>query len=145
MERQLLSAAAFVRDGKLFVPHREHFDTAVNAWPNTRASLTLVQDRRLHSRQLEKFYWGVCIHRICEETGMDRLDAHELMKEAWLPHRLHVLTGGAICWRCARIIQGSTKPLDRDEYWAYVSDVQRWSVQELDLILPDPGVELVAA
>lgn len=145
MERRLVSAAAFLRDGKLFLPHRERFDQAIAAFPSGRASLTLTEDRRLHSRQLEKFYWGVCIHRIAQETGFDDFQAHELMKEQWLPRRLHVLTGGAICWRCARLIAGSTKALGNEEYWDYISDVQRWSSESLGLILPDPNVEVVAA
>lgn len=145
MDRALLSASALVRGGKLFLPGRDHFDSALARVRDCRMALSLTEESPARSRQVEKYYWCVCIEQISQRTGYDASEVHALMKALHLPRRLHSHFFGDICWNCARVIRGSTTRLSNTEHRAYVEDVHRWSASDLGLVLPYPNEEMVAA
>jgi hypothetical protein len=137
-DRQMLVASAFVRDGRLYVAKRQAFDAAVSAWPNCHAVLRLEQVLDARSVALNAFYWGVPIDIVSEETGMTPAEAHDEMKSLFLPHRVHAMRGGAICWRCARIIDGTTTRLSNQEEWRYIENIQHFGATVLGAFIPDP-------
>lgn len=145
MERPLLSTFVRLQDGQLFIPNRSRFDATIATFPSATYALSLHEARYSKSRQLEKYYWGVCVHQISEETGEDEQVTHDQMKELWLPRRLHSYFGGDICWQCARILKGSTRRLSVDEQLRYVGNVQRFAATSLGIYIPEPNEEMVAA
>ena len=145
MDRHLFSMAAYMRQGQLFIPRRDRFDALLTQVRDCRVIVSLTEEQSERSRQWEKFYWGVLVDRISLKTGHDELETHGLMKALHLPRRLHVHYGGAVCWHCARVIGGTTRQLSRSEHVRFIGDVQRWAATDIDLVLPDPNEELVAA
>jgi hypothetical protein len=141
----MLMTTAAVHDGKLFMPGREDFEAAVARWPNCRAILRLEQSRAPRSLALLAYYWGVLVNHVSEEIGEHPRDAHELLKDLHLPSRLHGMRAGAICWRCARIINGSTTVIANDEMQRFCADTQIWAAKSLGIVIPDPNQSDVVA
>lgn len=136
--RQAIVASAFVREGVLYLSRRSLFEERVQQWPNCQAVVRLEQVLDPRSAALNAYYWAVPIWQISEHTGMTPREAHDEMKALHLPPGLHALRGGAVCGRCARVIDGSTRFLSGREEWLYIEAIQRWAAQTIDLVIPDP-------
>lgn len=146
MDRSMLLVPAGVRDGRLFLPHRDSFEAAIARWPDSSAVLRLEQSKSLRSLALNAYYWGVCIHQISVETGFREDEAHDLMKSLHLSRRLEAMRGGPICWQCARLMSGTSTRMSNGEFLEYLLLVHEWAVRVLGIYIPDPNeMHLVAA
>jgi hypothetical protein len=146
MDRPMLSTRAHVQGGKLFLPRRSQFDQVIAGWPNCSVMLRLEQARPDMSAEVRGFYFAGCVSHVSAYTGHTEAETHDLLKAMHLPRRLHAMRGGAICWQCARLIDGSTRQLDSWEMSRYIAAVHEWAAVDLGLVLPEPtGGELVAA
>jgi hypothetical protein len=137
-ERQLLTASAFVRDGQLYLSRRNHFDEAIARWSNCQALVRLEQVLDARSLALNAYYWHVVVGSVSGETGFTPAESHHELKALHLPKGLHAMRGGSVCWRCARVIDGSTRFLSGREEWQYIEDIHIWSAERLGLVIPDP-------
>lgn len=134
-----------MRSGKLFIPHRDQFDTALAQVHDCRAIVSVTEYHGERSRQAEKYYHAVIVDQVSSETGFEEDETHDLMKAMHLPRGLHAHFGGDICWRCSRVIGGSTRRLSNWEYWRYIENCRRWAATSIGLYLPEPREDMVAA
>jgi hypothetical protein len=142
----MLLAPAFIRDGKLYLLHRDELNHTVSLWPDCRVTLALEQAKNPRSLALNAYWWAVCVHHVSEETGYRPQDVHDMLKELHLPRRLHAMRRGPICWRCARVIGGTTTTISNDEMQMLCADTQEWAANALHIHIPDPNqTDVVAA
>ena len=137
-DRRLIVMPATVLAGRLLLAHRGGFRDAIAGWPDCSAVVRVEECRDPRSVALNAFYWDQVVPPVVEATGYTTADAHELLKAGHLSRRLHALRGGPVCWRCADVIGGSTRPLSSGELWRYIQDIQIGAAERLGVVIPDP-------
>lgn len=137
LDRQMHVASGAVRDGRLFIADRRSFDSMLGRWEDCAVVIRLEQVLDPRSVVLNAFYWGVVIDAVSESTGYEPPDAHAAMKALHLSPRLHAMRGGASCWQCGRVLEGSTRGLSGLELWRYIERIQRWAAFD-GVVIPDP-------
>lgn len=85
---------------------------------------------RIRSLPQNRYYWGVVIPMICEETGMDKDQVHFALREKFLSRR-DVDTG--------LLIVKSTTELTIEQFRWYIDQIQRWAAEFLHIDIPDPN------
>jgi len=74
------------------------------------------------SNPQNKYYFGVVVDMISEETGNEPEETHELLKLKFLKP----------------MGKANTTQLDTREFNLYIEKIQRWAAIELGCIIPDP-------
>jgi hypothetical protein len=74
------------------------------------------------SNPQNKYYFGVIVDMISEETGNEPEETHELLKLKFLKS----------------MGKKNTTQLTTVEFNTYIEKIQRWASIELSLIIPDP-------
>ena len=74
------------------------------------------------SNPQNKYYFGVVVDMISEETGNEPEETHELLKLKFLKP----------------MGKANTTQLDTKEFNLYIEKIQRWAAQDLGCIIPDP-------
>jgi hypothetical protein len=133
----LVIGTGHVRKGKLFINHRGHFDRQI-AQLDERWQLEIAVSRLRATRSVEanRFYFGVVIAAISEQTGYHPDETHDLMKMLHLPKELAICDGNGEV-KGQYVMGGSTRNLNTAEFSAYVSRVQQWAAETLDVVIPD--------
>jgi len=85
---------------------------------------------RIRSLPQNRYYWGVVIPYICEETGMDKDKIHFALKEKFLARR-DKATG-------LKIVKSTTE-LTIEQFRLYLDLIQRWAAEFLSVTIPDPN------
>ena len=75
------------------------------------------------SNPQNKYYFGVVVDMISEETGNEPEETHELLKLKFLKS----------------MGKANTTQLDTKEFNIYIEKIQRWAAQELSCVIPDPN------
>lgn len=88
---------------------------------------------RIRSMPQNKYYWGVVIPYICEETGMDKDQVHYALREKFLSKR-DINT--------SLLIVKSTTELTIEQFRWYIDSIQRWAAEFLHINIPDPNQSL---
>jgi len=88
------------------------------------------QDQR--SMQQNRYYWGVVVKIISDDTGNNPETVHEFLKAKFLPARETIIKGEK------RILAGCTHDLSKDNFFAdYIDPIRTWYA-EFGYI-PDPN------
>lgn len=74
------------------------------------------------SNPQNKYYFGVIVDMISQETGNEPEETHELLKLKFLKP----------------MGKQNTTQLDTREFNLYIEKIQRWAAQELSMVIPDP-------
>lgn len=89
------------------------------------------------SQQANRYYFGVVLKYIAEETGHHAEELHEFFKDEFLTPkviRLEDDAGGAI----ERKIHPSTTKLTTKEFAEYVDRVRDFALHRLNIVIPTP-------
>lgn len=143
MGRRVVVTTGYVHEGKLRLVDQAGLVAAVKQTHNCKVVIRIEESLDPRSVALNAYYWGVAIHHVSEETGFTPDEAHEQMKELHLPKRFAALRANGTI-RGMRVFDGSTTDLSNQEEWEYISAIQRWAAETLDVVIPDPS-EVVAA
>lgn len=137
-DRQMLVAPAAVRDGSVFLAKRDAFDRALSTWPDCQVVMRVEEALDPRGASLNAYYWGGVVDLVSEHTGFTPAETHRELKALHLPHRLHVMRGGAVCFSCAQVLDGSTRRMSSREEWRYIERCHIWAASELGVVIPDP-------
>ena len=77
------------------------------------------------SNPQNKYYFGVVVDMISEETGNEPEETHELLKLKFLKP----------------MGKANTTQLSTQEFKIYLEKIQIWAIQTLNLNIPDPNEE----
>jgi hypothetical protein len=100
----------------------------------TKYSISIKQHREVRSMSQNKYYWGVVIKIISNETGFYEDEVHEILKKKF-NQKIKAMrqTGEEF------LIGGSTTELDTLHFEEYLNKIKIWAIQELDIYIPDPN------
>jgi hypothetical protein len=133
-------ASASVRNGKLYIRNRRDFDRQIGQMRDLEGEIVFIRRRATRSVQANRFYWGVVVELLSEHTGYTADEIHELLKAKFIPKRLAICDGnGEVCDEF--VLGGSTRAMNKNEFYEYVEAIRRWSAETLDVVIPDPESE----
>jgi hypothetical protein len=99
-------------------------------------SLDIKQFKNKRSNPQNRYYWGVIIKILSNETGFFPDEMHEHLKRKFLPVEKVIKQTGE------RVIVGSTTTeLDTFEGEQYFEQIRIWALSELDILIPEPNEE----
>lgn len=138
MALPLVTAAGYIKAGRLLLHDRKSFDSAVSGLKDGwEVELEISRLRAHRSHLANRYYFGVVIKALSNHTGYTREDLHDLMKARFLPKELAILNGtGDIVDQF--VLGGSTRELDTVQFYEYVERVRAWAGDKLDVYIPTP-------
>ncbi len=100
----------------------------------TRYFLEIKQHKKSRSMSQNKYYWGVVIKILSNETGFYEDEMHDVLKKKF-NKKVKVLrqTGEEF------LIGGTTTQLDTSDFQDYLEKIKTWAIQELNIYIPDPN------
>ena len=100
--------------------------------PVVKVEVTIEKWKDQRSVQQNRYYWGVVVKIISDDTGNDPETVHEFLKAKFLPARETIIKDEK------RILAGCTHDLNKDNFFAdYVDPIRAWYA-EFGYI-PDPN------
>jgi ribosomal protein L39E len=98
----------------------------------------LKEDRDNRSNNQNKYYWGVVIKTLSDETGFTPDEMHEVLKRKFLKYCKALPNGEQV------EVTESTTDLDTKEFEEYMEQIRRFAIQELDILilLPNEIIEI---
>ena len=88
--------------------------------------------RHQRSNNQNRYYWGVVLAYMAEETGYTKDEVHQLMQRRFLKYAKDVLDGSEEFVR-------STSSLNTLEMQEYIDQICIFAISELGVYIPQPG------
>jgi hypothetical protein len=99
-------------------------------------TIEIKEFRKDRSSLQNRYYWGVVIKELCNHTGYNADEMHELLKAKFNPKELvFKKTGESIK------IGGSTAELDTLDFENYLEQIRIFALSDLDVLIPLPNQE----
>jgi hypothetical protein len=136
---QSLKTYCAIESGKLKIIHRDRFTKAITELKDGRYVLSLEKSYRKRSNPQNAVIWGYVYPMILDgltDAGFDGMDiekVHDLMKLKFLKTQIVNKDGEVL-----ETIK-STTSLTTIEMMQYLSDLQQFGAEYLNIVIPDPG------
>lgn len=123
---------AFIKNGNVTYQNRELFDDHMFSYEGKTVVITVREQKKRRSLNLNSYYWAVVVKLLSEETGYDKEEMHEVLKSMFLRTRYQIKG----IW-----IDGtkSTTKLSNKEMNDYLEEVKRFATTTLSVYIPDPN------
>lgn len=112
----------------LRVLHDAYFRTRIQKAPLGKYNLNLDNGKENRSTQQNRYYFGICLPLVAEETGDTVEDLHELFRRTLLTPKFITARGKTIK------IPTSTTELKKDEFGEYLRKIE----VETGVLFPNP-------
>ena len=119
---------ATIHGGKMMIQDTDLFQRFISTQKDGEYDLIIKNHKRTRSNQQNRYYWGVIIRIIADETGHSDNEVHEHMKWRFLRKR-----GGKL--ETVR----STTDLSTSEFEEYTENIRRFAATELQCQVPIPN------
>jgi len=122
-----------ILNGQFFPFDEEMYSIWVGSLNEKICELTVKEYKKQRSNEANRYYWGVVLKIILEETyGQwdDEDELHEFLKAMFL--KKHKVIKG----KKYTFIKSSSK-LKTDEFYEFIEKCKRWASIELGLYIPD--------
>lgn len=96
-------------------------------------AVALKKNRAQRTLQQSRYYWGVVLSYLAEETGYTKDEAHQLMQRMFLKYVKDVSDG-----RSETFVR-STTSLNTAEMNDYIEQIRIFAVSELGVYIPEPN------
>jgi hypothetical protein len=129
-----------VEDGKVGVWVWDAILDAVRAHEGKNFTITLREQKRKRSVNLNAFYWGFIVTPVMEalrELGnyVDVEETHEFLKQHVGKLKQVIVTAGGE----VHFAPGSTKKMSGSEMVKYIEMIRAWAAEVLNIALPFPN------
>lgn len=97
----------------------------------------IIVRKRKDTRTLQqmRYYWGVVVKIIADDTGNDPDDVHEFLKEKFAPKKV-------IGIKNEKVVAGCTHDPTKDNFFTdFIDKIVAWYTQEGGYIPPPPSVD----
>ena len=123
---------AFIKNGKVTFQDKEKFNSHLHNCEGKNVVITMGEQKKRRSLNLNSYYWGVAVKLLSEHTGYDKDEVHEVLKSMFLRTKYKI--NGV--W-----IDGtkSTTKLSNQEMNEYLEQVKRFASSTLGTYIPDPN------
>jgi len=95
------------------------------------------KEAKIRSLPENKYYWGVVIEILSQETGYTKEDMHEVLRRMFLKEISHIKG------KSDKIIEvefsRSTASLKVWEFEEYLENIRTWASSDLGVIIPSPN------
>ena len=99
---------------------------------NVKYTLYLLDEEKQRSLSANKYYWGVVLKLISNETGESAENFHEYFKFKFNPKEMEV-NGKTVT------VGGETKKMKQEEFMeVYVDKIRLWAMETLNCYIPLP-------
>jgi hypothetical protein len=132
--------AAFIKDGKLVLDDTYAFKTAMcRAKDGTRLTVTVEREKDRRSVEANRYYWGVVIKLIAQETGQPAQDIHDDLRDRFLRKTITYTDANGLI-REREFARGSSG-LTVAEFYEFVEQARLFAAEFFGLRIPDPDPE----
>ena len=123
---------AFIKNGKVTYQNRELFDDHLLSYEGKTVVITVGEQRKRRSLNLNSYYWAVVVKLLSEETGYDKDEMHEVLKSMFLRTRYQIKGVWVDSTK-------STTKLSNKEMAEFIEEVKRFAATTLGVYIPDPN------
>ena len=120
-----------VDKGALVILSLERFNAWVKSLDGKEVEITVRKKRTKRSDQQNRYYWGVIIKLLCDDTGYEPEEMHDSLKAKFL--------GASEEDEFGLVKIPSTTKLTIDEFVEYTNGVIRWAAEFLKIYIPSPN------
>lgn len=96
-------------------------------------AISLKKSKPTRSLAQSRYYWGVVLAYLSEETGYTKDEAHQLMQRMFLKYAKDVPD------KKPQMFVRSTTSLSTIEMNEYIEQIRTFAVSELGIYIPDPN------
>ena len=137
----------YLKAGKLIIRNRLFFDNEVSQLKEGKEyELILRVKKKMRSNPQNSYYWGVVVPIVfsaLRDLGFNEIkskeDAHEIIKLRFLKVTINNESGEYI------ETFKSTSELSTSEFMDFITEIQQWSSEFLNVYIPDPNEDLELA
>jgi len=108
------------------------FQNHLHSLEGCEVDVTVEKHRSSRSSNQNRYYWGVVIQIISDETGYSRDEMHEILRSKFLREEAEIGNDKIGYSR-------STTSLKTNEFEDYMSQIRQWSSVELNCYIPEPN------
>ena len=135
-------------DGRINLPKRSRQEIG-QAFAGQQVEVTIKKLRRTRSNEQNRYYWGVVVAMVLQalyDLGNQQLKpghpdsaniVHEFLKQRFLPPVIACDAHGQ-----ELRLPPSTRKQSTVEMMDYVSEIQMWASEFLNIVIPDPGEQM---
>ena len=96
-------------------------------------AISLKKNKAARSLASNRYYWGVVLAYLSEETGFTKDEAHQLMQRQFLKYAKDASDG------TSEMFVRSTTSLNTIEMNEYIEQIRIFAVSELGVYIPEPN------
>lgn len=122
-----------VKNGKIF---STDWERKLRSLVDGQYQATIRKKRDIRSLNQNRYYWGVVVNLISDNTGQPAEDIHGYLADLFLSNVKDIELAGVI--RRVRIHPTTTK-LNTEQFSEYIESVRSWAAWELDIRIPGPN------
>ena len=123
---------AFIKNGNVTYQNKELFDDHMLSYEGKTVVITVGEQKKRRSLNLNSYYWAVVVKLLSEETGYDKDEMHEVLKSMFLRTRYQIKGVWVDSTK-------STTKLTHKEMSEFIEDVKRFASTTLGVYIPDPN------
>ena len=123
---------AFIKNGNVTYQNKELFDDHMLSYEGKTVVITVGEQKKRRSLNLNSYYWAVVVKLLSEETGYDKDEMHEVLKSMFLRTRYQIKGVWVDSTK-------STTKLTHKEMSEFIEEVKRFASTTLGVYIPDPN------
>lgn len=124
-----------VADGRLnpSPAQQQAIDTYLKTREGKAVSVKFCRPTSTRSLEQNRYYWGVCLTIIAQETGHNTEELHTAIKDILLPRKFIKLGNREV------EVTKTTTDLNTTEFEQYLERLRTWASTELNISIPLPS------
>ena len=123
---------AYIKNGKVTYQNKDKFDDHMLNYEGKTVVITVGEQKKRRSLNLNSYYWAVVVKLLSEETGYDKDEMHEVLKSMFLRTRYQIKGVWVDSTK-------STTKLSHKEMSEFIEEVKRFASTTLGVYIPDPN------
>jgi hypothetical protein len=127
------SIGHFDSDGIWNAENKTEFKLYLQNNAGKKSVLKVKRHSAKRSDPQNRYYWSVVVKKLCDHTGYDSDDMHEILKSKFNYEYADMPSGQTITYG-----QSTTK-LSKTDFMLYLDEIKRWAMIEFGLYIPDPN------
>jgi len=127
------------KKGETFAIDRQRMARLIETLPDGKYEVSIEKASKLGVQQ-RKYYFAVVVRAFSEYWGVDRDDAHALLKEHQNQKVIEIVDkqSGEVV---EEVVAGSTAGFTTEQWTEYIEKCQRWGATDFGFVVPDPDKE----
>ena len=125
-----------VINGKFRPYDKERFIAEFKSLEGKRIEVIVRPESRQRSNPQNKYYWGVVLKILSNETGYEPDELHLIFKDLFLKEYAEINKEDK---RIVIPYLKSTTELSTQEFEDYLTRIKRWAAIELNIYIPEPN------